>query len=156
LEIQPLIDDISNVSNDFKPQIVDGSIQVPPKQHRFDAKHIFFNKQLGKEDAIPMHQACNTSVLSFTVDLVEWKVENGITNTTFNRLLNLMKGQLKLTTLPFTSDQTTTTLTKFGLIYNRIGACKCNGMIYYGERTSPSSIYLKSSHSNTYQVWINL
>ena len=61
-----------------------------------------------REDEIPVHQGCDTSMLSFTVDLVEWEIENGITDTTFNRLLNLMKGQLKLTTLPCTSNQTTT------------------------------------------------
>jgi hypothetical protein len=121
------------------PQIGEGSIQAQLQQHGFDIEDTSFKKQLEREDAIYVHPGCDTGVLSFTVDLVEWKVENGITDTAFNKLLNLMRGQLKLTTLPSTSDEATSTLSRFGLIYKRIDACKCDGMIYYGDRASLSA-----------------
>jgi hypothetical protein len=38
--------------------------------------------------------------------------------------------------LPSTLNQATATLTKFGLIYKHIGACKCDGIINYGDRAS--------------------
>jgi hypothetical protein len=83
-----------------------------------------------------VHRGCETSVLSFTVELVEWKVENEIIDSAFNRLLNFMRGQLKFTTLLPTSNQATTTLTRFRLIYKYIDACKNDCMIYYRDRPS--------------------
>jgi hypothetical protein len=62
-------------------------------------------EQLDTKDATCEHRGLETGMQSFAVDLIEWKDENGITDSAVDALLTMMKEQLKLTTHPSTVDQ---------------------------------------------------
>ena len=79
----------------------------------------------------PVYDGCNKGLLSFVVQLLEWKVVGGVTDEAFNSLLKLLREELKLIRLPLNDYEAKLKLSSFGLSYNRIDACKCDKMIYY-------------------------
>ena len=93
----------------------------------FDSFIANFNNQ----DDPPVYDGCNKGLLSFVVQLLEWKVVGGVTDEVFNSLLKLLRKELKLTRLPLNDYEAKLKLSAFGLSYNRIDTCKCDKMIYY-------------------------
>jgi hypothetical protein len=62
-------------------------------------------------------------------------------DTALNGLLESLKGRLQLKNLPSNNNEAKAKLTRFGLTYNRIDACRKNCIIYYGDKASMLSCF---------------
>ncbi|XP_074355922.1 uncharacterized protein LOC141695584 [Apium graveolens] len=96
-----------------------------------DAKKIL---RLVEEGRRPLYPGCKKfSRLSFLIRLYNWKCLNGITETTFSEIIELLKEVVPEIRFPKSFNSAKTTIKDLGLNYVKIHACPNDCMLYWGE-----------------------
>ncbi|XP_074347462.1 uncharacterized protein LOC141686321 [Apium graveolens] len=90
--------------------------------------------RLVEEGRQPLYPGCKKfSRLSFLIRLYNWKCLNGITETTFSEIIELLKEAVPEIRLPKSFNSAKTTIKDLGLNYVKIHACPNDCMLYWGE-----------------------
>ncbi|XP_074361724.1 uncharacterized protein LOC141701943 [Apium graveolens] len=104
---------------------------VGPMGPNIDAKKFL---RLVEEGRQPLYPGCNKfSRLSFLIRLYNWKCLNGITETAFSEIIELLKEVVPYIRLPKSFNSAKTTIKDLGLNYEKIHACPNDYMLYWGE-----------------------
>ena len=102
-----------------------------------DARKFFRLVDEGKQ---PLYPGCQKfSRLSFLVRLYHWKCINGVTESAFGEILQLLKEVVPYINVPDSFNSAKTIIKDLGLDYKKIHACPNDCMLYWGENKNEDS-----------------
>ncbi|XP_061347422.1 uncharacterized protein LOC133292947 [Gastrolobium bilobum] len=108
----------------------DGNPTHNPHEEGFEAKEFY---ELAKDGEQPLYEGCKKySKLSFIVKLYHIKCLCGMSDKAMTLILELLHDAFEQAKIPTSFYEAKKTITKLGLDYQKIHACRNNCMLYWG------------------------